>query len=266
MHTSCIIWSYPLCKNVEYTAKIGFNPALAIPAARVTACCSAIPTSKNLFLYIFANSFKPVPSGIAAVIATISLSSLANSIIASPNTLEYVFFGDINDSPLSKSKGETPWNLFGFFSANSYPFPFWVIVWIITGPFIDFALLNTSFISSISWPSIGPIYLIPIFSNNIGSTIKCFKLSFTLCKHWTTVFPASLWLSVLLISCLSLLYPGPTLSLFKWFDNAPTFLEIDIWLSFKTIIILVLLNPTSSSASNAIPPVNAPSPITAITL
>ena len=38
---------YALCKKEEYTAKIGFSPAAASPAANVTACCSAIPTSKN---------------------------------------------------------------------------------------------------------------------------------------------------------------------------------------------------------------------------
>ena len=40
----------------------------------------------------------------------------------------------------------------------------------------------------------------------------------------------------------------------------------DIWLSFSIIIILLLLYPISFNASIAIPPVNAPSPITATTL
>ena len=43
------------------------------------------------------------------------------------------------------------------------------------------------------------------------------------------------------------------------------FLEILISLSFKTTIIFVLLLPTWFNASNAIPPVKAPSPITATT-
>ena len=34
-----------LCKKLEYTAKIGFLPAADSPAAKVTACSSAIPTS-----------------------------------------------------------------------------------------------------------------------------------------------------------------------------------------------------------------------------
>ena len=39
---------------MEYTANTGFIPALARPAANVTACSSAIPTSKNLDGYFFA--------------------------------------------------------------------------------------------------------------------------------------------------------------------------------------------------------------------
>ena len=48
MHTSCSIWSYALWRKDEYTATIGISPPAASPAAKVTACCSAIPTSKNL--------------------------------------------------------------------------------------------------------------------------------------------------------------------------------------------------------------------------
>ena len=48
----------------------------ASPAANVTACCSAIPTSKNLFSNFSLNLLRPVPDGMAAVIAVIfSLSS-----------------------------------------------------------------------------------------------------------------------------------------------------------------------------------------------
>ena len=45
-------------------AAAGFIPAAAIPAENVTACSSAIPTSKNLSGNIFLNRFKPVPSEI----------------------------------------------------------------------------------------------------------------------------------------------------------------------------------------------------------
>ena len=37
----------PLCRKEEYTANTGFIPPAASPAAKVTACSSAIPTSKN---------------------------------------------------------------------------------------------------------------------------------------------------------------------------------------------------------------------------
>ena len=73
-------------KNEEYIATIGRNPPAARPAAKVTACCSAIPTSKNLSGYTFLNLFRPVPSGIAAVMATTSGFLLASLIITVENT------------------------------------------------------------------------------------------------------------------------------------------------------------------------------------
>ena len=50
-------------------AATGARPPFAIAAQNVTACCSAIATSKNLSGYFDANSVSPVPSGIAAVTA-----------------------------------------------------------------------------------------------------------------------------------------------------------------------------------------------------
>ncbi len=43
--TSRFAWSKARVKNVEYTATTGRSPPMAIPAAAVTACCSAMPTS-----------------------------------------------------------------------------------------------------------------------------------------------------------------------------------------------------------------------------
>ena len=51
----------------------------------------------------------------------------------------------------------------------------------------------------------------------------------------------------------------------KNLEIPPTFFDMLISLSFNITISLVLLLPASSKASNAIPPVRAPSPITAIT-
>ena len=81
-------WSYPLCKNDEYIASTGFKPSFAIPAIIPIACCSAIPTSKNLSGNFSEKLFKPVPSFIAAVTATIFSFFSASSTNFSPNTLE----------------------------------------------------------------------------------------------------------------------------------------------------------------------------------
>ena len=94
-------------------------PFAAKPAAKVTACSSAIPTSKNLSGYLSPNFFKPVPSGIAAVIATIFLFSLPNSNILSENISVYVFtLLSLIFSPVLTSNESIPWNLVGLFSAG----------------------------------------------------------------------------------------------------------------------------------------------------
>ena len=61
-------------------------PFTANPPANVTACASAIPTSKYLSGNSLAKLTKPVPSRIAAVIATISLLSCAKLQDTSPKT------------------------------------------------------------------------------------------------------------------------------------------------------------------------------------
>jgi hypothetical protein len=43
--TSINSWSNARLRNVEYSATTGRNPPRASPAADVTACCSAMPTS-----------------------------------------------------------------------------------------------------------------------------------------------------------------------------------------------------------------------------
>ena len=57
-------------------ATTGCRPTKASPAALVTACCSAIPTSIVRSGNCFLNSVSPVGPSIAAVIATISLRSV----------------------------------------------------------------------------------------------------------------------------------------------------------------------------------------------
>ena len=107
--------------NVEYIATTGFSPFSLKPAANVTACCSAIPTSKNRLGYFLANEFSPLPSDIAGVMAQSSLLILASSIIHSSKICVKVFCCKIFVLDL-----EIPWNLFGSFSAGKNPFPFLV--------------------------------------------------------------------------------------------------------------------------------------------
>ena len=64
----------------------GLQTPAASPAAKVTACSSAIPTSKNRSGYIFRKRFKPVPSGMAAVIATTRSSRWPSLHITVENT------------------------------------------------------------------------------------------------------------------------------------------------------------------------------------
>ena len=66
-------------RKLEYTAKTGIIPCLAMPAAMLTAWPSAMPTSKNRLGQAAANSCRPVPGPMAAVMAQIRLSSPASS-------------------------------------------------------------------------------------------------------------------------------------------------------------------------------------------
>ena len=67
------------------------TPSRVIQLQKVTACCSAIPTSKVLEETLFINLSSPVPEGMAAVIAQIFLSFFAKCIKVSENTEVKVF-------------------------------------------------------------------------------------------------------------------------------------------------------------------------------
>ncbi|CNM12524.1 Uncharacterised protein [Mycobacterium tuberculosis] len=58
-------------------ATTGCIPPMASPAADVSACCSAMPTSNNRSGYRFPKALSPVGPGIAAVMATMSRRFLA---------------------------------------------------------------------------------------------------------------------------------------------------------------------------------------------
>jgi len=62
-------------------------PSVAMPAAKVTACCSAMPTSKLRRGNFLAKASSPVPEGIAAFTATIRSSASASAISALEKTL-----------------------------------------------------------------------------------------------------------------------------------------------------------------------------------
>ena len=59
-------------EDVAYNATMGCSPAIAIPAAEVTACCSAMPTSSVRSGYIDWNLSRPTGCIIAAVMAITS--------------------------------------------------------------------------------------------------------------------------------------------------------------------------------------------------
>ncbi len=75
--TSRLAWSKARDQNVEYTATTGRSPAMAMPAAEVASCCSAMPTSKKRSGKRAWNASSPVGPGMAAVSATMRESSSA---------------------------------------------------------------------------------------------------------------------------------------------------------------------------------------------
>jgi len=81
-------------------ATTGLSPPNARPQAKVTACCSAIPTSKNLPGCAAAKQESPVPSGMAAVMATSELSDRAMSVSTPPKTEVKLRPGVAPEAPL----------------------------------------------------------------------------------------------------------------------------------------------------------------------
>ena len=155
----------------------------------------------------------------------------------------------------------------GFSSAILYPFPFLVKTCNNTGPSNSFVIFNILSSSASLCPSTGPKYLKPISSKNIFGIINCFIPLFIFWTIFTIGFPITgIFLITLLAEILDFVYVFLVLNLLKNIFKPPIFFEILISLSFKITVILVLLYPASFNASSAIPPVKAPSPITAITL
>ena len=91
---------------MEYTANTGFMPCFAIPAAMVAAWPSAMPSSKKRSGSFRWNSWRPVPSSMAAVMTQMRLSFSARRRISSPNTVEKQVLAP-GSAPFSGSKGPT---------------------------------------------------------------------------------------------------------------------------------------------------------------
>ena len=86
----------------------GRIPLIASPVAKVTACCSAMPTSKKRSGYRSAKPSSPVEEAIAAVMATTLGSAAAASSSASPKRSVQEALR-VPDLPVAGSKVETPW-------------------------------------------------------------------------------------------------------------------------------------------------------------
>lgn len=84
-----------------------------MPAAKVTACCSAMPTSKVRLGKRLPKRSTPVPPGIAAVIAQTVRSCAAMSMSESAKTAVYegVFEAPTAFLPVATSNLGTPWYL-----------------------------------------------------------------------------------------------------------------------------------------------------------
>src|ERR1700761_4127424 len=98
----------------------GFMPSDAMPAAKVTACCSAMPTSKVRLGNLSPNRLRPVPDGIAAVIATMRSSASASLMSCLAKTLVYdgAFDDDFACAPVTTSNFDTECHLSSEFSAG----------------------------------------------------------------------------------------------------------------------------------------------------
>ena len=146
--TSISTWSKARLRNVAYSATTGCIPAMASPAADVTACCSAMPTSKVRSGNIDWNLSSPTGCIIAAVIATTSGRRSPRWTISSANTSVQIRSLGFS-TPLSTSNGPGLWNWSASCSsAASYPKPLRVIACTITGPLKRLACASTCSIAA----------------------------------------------------------------------------------------------------------------------
>lgn len=132
---------HELIENLQY-AKNGFIPCIAIAAAIVAACCSAIPTSNMRSGNSFAKPSSFEPTGIAGVMATTRSSSRAIRCtvpLTRPLHEGAAAFG-FTKSPVLILYGPVPCHVpIVSVSAGLYPFPFFVMTCRRTGPFVFLA-------------------------------------------------------------------------------------------------------------------------------
>ena len=132
-------------------------------------CPSAMPTSWKRDGKRAAKSESPVPSFMPAVSATIRPSASASSPSAAPKASlqEGGSAGRADgsgDGGFSRSKGPTPCQKVGSFSAGAKPRPFSVTTCRRTLRSFSFATASAVLSARTSCPSTGPMYLRPISS------------------------------------------------------------------------------------------------------
>jgi hypothetical protein len=89
-------------------AQTGLRPSVDMPAAKVTQCCSAMPTSKARSGKRSKTLSMPVPSGIAAVSATTRSSRSISSQSVWPKTAVYcggAGLAGLTAAPVLRSNG-----------------------------------------------------------------------------------------------------------------------------------------------------------------
>ena len=84
-----------------------------MPAAIATACSSAMPTSKKRLGKRDANRVRPVPDGMAAVIAQMRASFSAKAHSSRPKQAEKSSFLSAANAPDTGSNLDTPWYFSG---------------------------------------------------------------------------------------------------------------------------------------------------------
>ena len=138
----------------------GSSPSLAMPPENVTACPSAMPTSKARSGMASINMFMEHPLGMAGVTPTMRSFCLASSMSVSPKTFWYRGGSpsvlSTSRLPVLGSKRPGACQMVASSSAGANPRPFTVWMWSSFGPFISFSVRRVRTSSMTLCPSTGP--------------------------------------------------------------------------------------------------------------